>query len=253
MSQFELQDKIAIVTGGATGIGKAITLKYAKAGASVVVASRNQENLDKIADEITDLGKEFLVIATDITVPEQVDNMVRQTVDRFGRVDILVNNAGGGPLSLNKMEETSLDEWNAVISLNLTGTFICSVAVGKVMIEQKSGKIINVSSGAGTGPSPNMAHYGAAKAGLNNLTQSLASGWAQHNINVNCIVPGYIATERIKLSGRIPSEKNEDGTLVPPLQYPPDPEHVADLAIFLASAASDHISGDLIPIRAVGQ
>ena len=96
-----------------------------------------------------------------------------------------------------------------------------------------------------------MAHYGVAKAGVINLTESLAAGWAQHNINVNCIVPGYIATEGIRSRGLLPPETNEDGTPVPPLQYPPDPEDVADLAVFLASAAADRISGDIIPIWAL--
>jgi len=251
MSKFELQGKIAIVTGGAGGIGTCIALAYARAGANVVVASRNKGNLDKVAAEIKSLGRESLAVATDICIPEQVDNMVKQTVDRFGRIDILVNNAGGGGFTFQQPELIPLEEWNAIVTLNLTGTFLCSVAAGKVMIKQQSGKIINVSSGAGTGGVPIMAHYAAAKAGVINLTLSLASAWSKHNINVNCIVPGYIATERIRLSGQIPAEKNEDGTPVPPLQYPPNPEDVADLAVFLASAASDRITGDSIPIRAV--
>lgn len=251
MSKFELRDKIAIVTGGAGGIGTCIALEYARAGANVVVASRNQDKLDKVAAEIKALGRESLAIATDICIAEQVDSLVKQTVDKFGRVDILVNNAGGGPISFDKVEELSLEEWNAVITLNLTGTFLCSVAAGKVMIEQKNGKIINVSSGAGTAGMPNMAHYGAAKAGVINLTQSLATGWAQHNINVNCIIPGLIATEGIRSRGMLPPEQTADGTVVPRLLFPPDPEKVADLTVFLASAASDHISGDLIPVRAL--
>jgi len=252
MSKYELQDKIAIVTGGAGGIGTCIAIGYAKAGANIVVASRNQESLDKVAIEIKSLGRESLAIATDITIPEQVDNMVKQTVDKFGRVDILVNNAGG-PIAFNKkVEELSLEEWNANIALNLTGTFLCSVAVGKVMMEQKRGKIINVSSGAGTGASPRWAGYGAAKAGLLNLTESLAAGWAKHNINVNCIICGLIATVGVRGGGMLPPKQNIDGTSIPPLQFPPDPEDVADLAVFLASTASDRITGDLIPIKGIG-
>ena len=248
MSKFELQDKIAIVTGGGTGIGKAIALEFAKVGANVVVASRKQENLDKVAAEIKALGRESLAIATDVSIPEQVDSMVKQTVDKFGRIDILVNNAGGA-LHVKKVEELSPGEWNAGIALNLTGTFLCSVAAGKVMIEQKGGKIINISSVAGIKGSPSMAHYGAAKAGVINLTKSLATGWAQHNINVNCIAPGLTATEGIRRWGMLPRDKNDDGTPVPRLLFPHGPENVADLAVFLASAASDHITGELIPIR----
>ena len=251
MSKFELQDKIAIVTGGGTGIGKGIALEYARAGANVVVASRNQENLDKVAAEIKALGRESLVVVTDVCIPEQVDNMVKQTVDKFGRVDILVNNAGGA-ISFKKLEEFSFEDWNAVVTLNLTSTFLCSVAAGKVMIKQKNGKIINIASTAGIKGSPSIAPYSAAKAGVINLTKSLATEWAQHNINVNCIAPGLIANEVVRRSGMLPPEKNEDGTPVPPMLFPPDPEDIADLAVFLASPASDHISGELIPIRALG-
>jgi len=223
-------------------------LEYAKAGANVVVASRNQENLDKVAAEIKALGRESLAVATDICVSEQVDNMVKQTVDRFGRVDILVNNAGGA-LSIKKAVELSPDDWNSIIALNLTGTFYCSVAAAKVMIKQKNGKIINISSRAGIKGSPSMAPYAAAKAGVINLTKSLATEWAQHDINVNCIAPGLIATEGIRRMGIIPSDKNDDGMPVPPLLLPGSPEDVAYLAVFLASAASDHISGETMVFR----
>jgi len=248
MSKFELKDKIAIVTGGAGGIGTCITLEFAKAGTNVVVVSRNQENLDKVASEIKALGREPLAIATDVSIPQQVDNMVKQTVDRFGRIDILVNNAGRGSIPIIP-EELSFEDWNTVVALNLTGPFLCSIAAGKVMIEQKSGKIVNIASTAGINGAPGMVHYGAAKAGVINLTKSLANGWAQHNINVNCIAPGLTATPGLRSAGWIPSDKNEDGTPVPPLLFPNDPEDVANLAVFLASAASDHISGEFIPIR----
>ena len=249
MSIFELQGKVAIVTGGAGGIGSSIAMEYAKAGANVVVASRNREKLDKVAAEIKALGRESLAIATDVTVPEQVDNMVEQTVDRFGRVDIMVSCAGGA-LHMKKPEELTPDEWNAGIALNLTGTFLCDIAAGKVMMEQKSGKIINISSTAGINLNPTMIHYAAAKAGVISLTKSLAMVWAQHNINVNCIAPGFTATEAIRRMGVGPPEKKGGGTPIPQLLRIPDPENVADLAIFLASAASDHITGELMVIRA---
>jgi NAD(P)-dependent dehydrogenase (short-subunit alcohol dehydrogenase family) len=248
MSKFELQDKVAIVTGGAGGIGSAIALAYAEAGAHVVVASRKQGNLDKVATRITSLGRESLAIATDVTVPEQVDNMVKQTVDKFGRVDIMANNAGGA-LHIKKAEELSPDEWNAGIALNLTSVFLCCVAAGKVMMQQKSGKIINISSVAGIKKSPSFPHYGAAKAGVINLTKTLASGWGQHNIHVNCIAPGLTATEGVKRMGWLPPDKDEDGNPVPPLQLAHSPEHVANLAVFLAAEASDHLTGEVIPIR----
>jgi len=248
MSKFDLQDKVAIVTGGAGGIGTCIAMECAKAGANVVVASRNQERLDRVATEIRALGTESLAIATDVTVPEQVDNLVQQTLDTFGRVDIMINNAGGA-LFLRKAEELTPDEWNAGIALNLTSVFLCSVAAGKVMMQQKGGKIINIASVAGIKNSPDFPHYGAAKAGVINLTRTLASGWGQHNIHVNCIAPGLTATEGIKSLGWLPPDKDEDGKPVPPLQLPHGPEHVANLVVFLSSEASDHLTGELIPIR----
>jgi NAD(P)-dependent dehydrogenase (short-subunit alcohol dehydrogenase family) len=248
MSKFDLQDKIAIVTGGAGSIGTAIAMEFAKAGAHVVIASRNKENLDKVAAEIRALDRESLAIATDVTIPEQVDNMVKQTVDKFGRIDIMVNNAGAA-LHFKKAEELSPDEWTAGITLNLTSVFLCSVAAGKVMMQQKSGKIINISSVAGMTSVPLFPHYGAAKAGVINLTETLADGWGQYNIHVNCIAPGTTATENLRKKGWLPPDKDEDGIPVPPLQLAHRPEHVANLALFLASEASDHLTGEIIPIR----
>jgi len=242
-----LDGKVAIITGGSSGIGKSIALTYAEAGANVVVASRTQENLDKVAVKIKALGTESLAIATDVRKPEQVDNMVKQTVDHFGRLDIMVNNAGRGiptqPL------EISIEEWNHVIALNLTGVFLGSIAAGKVMIEQKQGKIINISSTAGVKYSPDMIHYSVAKAGVITLTKNLAASWAKHNINVNCIAPGLTATEGVIKWGIIPPEMYEEGTTVPRLLRPPAPKNIAELALFLASSASDLITGELLIIR----
>ena len=245
-----LKDKVAIVTGGAGGIGSRIAREYARAGARVVVASRGQEKLDNIAREIKSMGGESLAIATDVTDPEQVDNMVSQTISRFGCVDIMVNNAGGA-MFIKPPEKLKPAEWNAAIALNLNSVFLCSAAVSKNMIERKSGKIINISSVAGIRLSPAFVHYGAAKAAVINLTKSLAVCWGPHNINVNCIAPGLTATEGV--AHWLPAKTRDDGTPVPPLQYPPDPEHVAQLAVFLASAASERISGELFPIRALGE
>jgi len=247
MSAFELKDKIAIVTGGATGIGKCISLAYAEAGAHVVVASRKQENLDRAAAEIEALGRESLAVATDVTVPEQVDSMVERTLDKFGRIDIMVCNSGGGGGA--PVEQMTLEQWNQQIALNLNSAFLCDVAAGKVMIKQKGGRIINISSTAGINLNPGLAAYAAAKAGVINLTKSLAVIWAAHNINVNAIAPGFTATEYIVKAGIAPPKVRKDGTLIPPLLLANDPEHVADLAVFLASDASAHVTGELMIIR----
>jgi NAD(P)-dependent dehydrogenase (short-subunit alcohol dehydrogenase family) len=242
-----LDGKVAVITGGSRGIGRSIALTYAEAGANVVVASRTQENLDKVAEKIKALGRESFAVATDVRKPEQVDNLVSQTVDLFGRLDILVNNAGRG--IPNKPQEISLKEWDYIIALNLTSVFLGSIAAGKVMIKQKQGKIINISSVAGVKYSPDMIHYSVAKAGVITLTKNLAASWAEHNINVNCIAPGLTATEGVIEWGVLPPEMYEEGTSVPRLLRPPVPKNIAELALFLASSASDLITGELLIIR----
>jgi len=242
-SPFDLKDKVAIVTGGGTGIGRGIAIEFARAGADVVVASRKLENLEKVAAEIKSLGRQTLAIATDVRKPEDVDSMVQKTMEQFGRIDILVNNAGASfrcPL-----EDMSAGGWDAVIGIDLKGVFLCSKAAGKVMIQQKKGKIINISSIAGVYGSPMMVHYGAAKAGVINLTTSLASEWAKHNILVNCIAPGPIITEGyqgVRTAGGI-------GDLPPgsnALNRWGEPEEIAYAAIFLASEASSFVTGETI-------
>ncbi len=242
-----LDGKVAIITGGSSGIGKSIALTYAEAGANVVIASRTQKYIDRVAEKIKALGRDSLAIATDVCIPEQVDNMVKQTVDYFGRLDIMINNAGRGIST--QPQEISIKEWNDIITLNLTGVFLGCIAAGKVMIEQKHGKIINIASTAGVKGSPGMIHYSVAKAGVIMLTNNLAASWAEHNINVNCIAPGLTATEGVIKWGILPPDKNKDGTPVPRLLRPPVPKNIANLALFLASSASDHITGELLIIR----
>ena len=243
-----LADRVAIVTGGAGGIGSRIARAYTSAGAHVVIASRSQVKLDELASELSSNGPGALAIAADVTVPDDVTNLVDSTVAAFGRLDILVNNAGGAmfvkpPLDLKP------EEWNAAIALNLTSVFLCSQAAARIMMDLGGGRIINVSSVAGIRMSPGFVHYGAAKAGVINLTKSLASCWGPNDINVNCIAPGLTATEGV--ADWLPPKTGKDGSPVPSLQFPPDPEHVADLAVFLASDGSARISGELFPIRAL--
>ncbi len=237
-----------IVTGGAGGIGTQIAFACAEAGASIVVASRKLANVEKIAAEIRQRGGQAHAVQTDVTDPAQAQALVTETVAHFGRLDVLVNNAGGA-LHMKRPDVLTPDEWNAGIALNLNSVFYCSNAAGKVMIEQKSGTIINISSVAGMKDSPSFVHYGASKAAVISLTRSLASSWARHNVTVNCIAPGLTATEGVQ--SMLPPRQKEDGTPVPTLQFPPDPEHVANLVVFLASAAAGHITGELIPIRAM--
>jgi len=243
-SVFELKDKVAIVTGGGTGIGRGIAIEFAKVGADVVVASRKLENLEKVTAGIRGLGRRALAIATDVRKPDDVDNMVQKTMEQFGRIDILVNNAGA---SFNcPLENMTPGGWDVVINIDLRGVFLCSRAAGKVMIQQKKGKIVNISSMAGVWGSPMMAHYGAAKAGVINFTRSLAAEWAKHNIYVNCIAPGPILTEGylgVRTAGGLAVE-------LPPgsnaLNRWGRPEEIAYAAIFLASEASSFMTGQTI-------
>ncbi|MBM2825099.1 MAG: short-chain dehydrogenase/reductase [Dehalococcoidales bacterium] len=246
MSVFDLTDKVAIVTGGGTGIGKTIALQFAKAGADVVVASRKQANLDAMAAEIRGLGRRSLAVAADVRVPEQVESLVKQTIDEFGKIDIIVNNAGAGFVC--PAEEMTPNGWDAIININLKGVFLCSQAVGKVMISQKSGKIISIASAAGVNGAVGRAHYAAAKAGVINLTRTLAMEWSKHNINVNAIAPGMIETEGVRAQKILTTENVET---MPHLDRPGQPEDVAYVAIFLASEASRHISGETIMVRGI--
>ena len=248
MSDFSLAGKTAIVTGGAGGLGRSMVAAYARAGANVVVASRNRENIERIAQQINAKGQTALAIRVDITQADSVDELVQRTVETFGALDIIVNNAGRWGKS-HLAEDTPLDEWRDVVERNLTGLFIPCIAAGKQMIKQQGGKIINISSTAGTKGNPGQLHYSAAKAGVISLTSNLAMMWAKHNINVNCILPGLIATDELKGYGIIPPSVDKDGKAVPRLDLPPNPENVADLALFLASPASDALTGENYPIR----
>jgi 3-oxoacyl-[acyl-carrier protein] reductase len=248
MSKFDLTNKIAIVTGGGTGIGRAITLELARAGADVTIASRSMEHLEPVAKEVNSLGKRCLAVATDVRVPEQVDSMVKRTVDEFSQIDILVNNAGVSFLC--SVEDLSPNGWDAVVDINLKGTFLCCKAAGKVMIQQKAGKIINIASVAGVDGSPTMAHYGAAKAGVINFTKSLSIEWGKHNILVNCIAPGLIETEGVKTQMKLdPEEVKETLKRSASLARYGQPEEIAYAVVFLASEASSFITGETVAIN----
>ncbi|MEE2914780.1 MAG: SDR family NAD(P)-dependent oxidoreductase [Pseudomonadota bacterium] len=248
MSRFDLNGKVAIVTGGGSGIGKAISLAYANAGADVVVAARGAERLEAAADEIRGLGRRALAVSTDVTEPDQVDALIEQTTREMGKVDIMVANSGGG--SSPKLEDITLEDWENQMRLNLSSAFLCDVSAGKAMIAQGTGgRIINISSTAGINLNPGLPAYAAAKAGMISCTKSLALSWAGEGINVNCVAPGFTATEGIRKAGYVPSDTRRDGTKVPPLLMPNEPEHVANVAVFLAAPASSHVTGEVMVVR----
>jgi 3-oxoacyl-[acyl-carrier protein] reductase len=190
---FSLEGKAAIITGGGIGIGKSISVEFARFGADVILCSRRMEHLEPTADAIRQLGRRALPLTVDVRDPDQVNAVVQRTVEEFGKIDILVNNHGASFRA--PVEKISLNGWNAVVSINLNGVFLFCQAVGKHMIERRQGVIVNISSLAGVRGSQLMSHYGAAKAAVINFTATLALEWAPYNIRVNCIAPGPIETE----------------------------------------------------------
>ena len=244
------KDQVVIVTGGAGGIGSRIAKTFAAHGASVIIASRDVEKLNLVAAEINNQGLACSAVACDVTDADQVEKLMADTEEKFGRIDVMVNNAGGA-MFVKPPEKLRPEQWRAAIDLNLNSVFYCSAAAGQRMIQQGGGRILNISSVAGVKNSPAFVHYGAAKAGVINLTKSMAVCWGPHNINVKCIAPGLTATEGV--AQWLPPKTREDGSPVPPLEYPPDPQNVADLALFLAAPGSARISGEIFPIRALNE
>ena len=171
MSKFDLKNKVAIITGAAGGIGTELSREFLSAGAKVVLASRNLESLSALQKELN--NENTLIVETDITDPDSTQSMVEKVVNHYDRIDILINNAGGGAMP-KLPEEIPFEEWKRLIDINLTGAFNTCMAVGKQMIKQKSGKIINVSSTAGTKGNPGMLHYSAAKAGMLHASSTAA-------------------------------------------------------------------------------
>ena len=238
-----LQDRIAIVTGASQGIGRAIAVEMAKVGAHVVACSRRREVVDAVADEVRALGRRALALACDVGEPRQVDEVVRRTVEEFGRIDLLVNNAGYRIRS--PLEDLPRAEWDAMVRINLTGVFLFSQAAGRVMIRQRSGKIINVSSVAGRTGARGMAAYAAAKAGVTVLTQSLGAEWAKHGLTVNAVAPGPTETDGVLEVWKTPEVIARAPREVP-LQRLGRPEEIAWAVIFVASDQANFMTGETV-------
>jgi len=246
LSLFSLEGKIAIVTGAGHGIGKAIALGLADAGADVVVAARTAADIDVTASEITAKGRRALAVPTDVRLSDQVTNLVEKTVAQFGRIDILINNAGGS-FTIPTME-LSEGGWDAIIRENLKSVFLCSKAAAKVMTEQKKGNIISIASIAGLRSYSSNAAYGAAKAGIVNLTKTLAIDLAPYNIRVNAIAPGYIATPGFLQLRKGGPEKVQVFISQIPLSRLGQAEDIVGGVIYLASDASSYVTGETLLI-----
>jgi 3-oxoacyl-[acyl-carrier protein] reductase len=239
-----LEKKAAIVTGASRGIGKAIALSLAEQGANIVVNyAGNEEKANEVVDQIKSLGREAFAYKADVSNPNDVQAMVKETIEKFGSIDILVNNAGITKDNLlMRMKET---EWDEVININLKGVFNCTKAVTRQMMKQRSGRIINVSSIVGVSGNPGQANYVAAKAGVIGLTKSSAKELASRNITVNAVAPGFITTD---MTDKLSEDVQKEMLSVIPLARFGEPEDISGVVAFLASDKSGYITGQTINI-----
>ena len=253
---FDLTGRVAIVTGGSIGLGRQMVEGLAEMGAAVVLCARKKERCDQAAEELQQLGAKAIALGCDVKNPDSIQEMVEATLSQFGRIDVLINNAGiswGAPV-----EEMRLEDWNKVIETNLTGTFLCAQAVGKVMIRQgrgdngagknSAGKIINIASVAGLGGAPAelpAIGYHASKGGVISFTKDLACKWASHNIQVNAIAPGWFPTH---MSNRVLEHHEALFLSHIPLRRFGNEHDLKGAAVFLASAASNYVTGHVLVV-----
>ena len=238
----QLSNKIALITGGGRGLGRAIALAFADAGADVAIASRTREQLDEVAEAIRAKGRRALAVEVDVSDPESVAKMVATTREEFGRIDVLVNSAGVG--WVERVFSMSDGTWDWIIKTNLYGTFYCCRDVAKVMRAQKSGSIINLASVAGVKGPPGLGAYAASKGAVMALTRVLAMEMTRYNVRANAIAPGYFRTD-------MNAAALDDPEIGPkivkriPMQRPGQPEEIGPLAVFLASDDASFVTGEI--------
>ncbi len=243
LPNMSVDGKVALVMGGSRGLGRGMALSLAEAGADVIVTSRTLPALEKVADEIRAQGRKSLALDCNVSNIKDVQQMVKRARNAMGRIDILVNNAGA--ITRKPAIEVTEKEWDSVVNTILKGSFFCAQAVARVMVGQKKGKIINIGSLACKNSSPNIIAYVASRGGILQLTKGLALEWAQYNINVNAIGPGYYETQQTAplFADKAWTEK----TLARiPLGRFGVPEDLAGAVVFLASDASDYLTGQMI-------
>lgn len=243
MCELALEGKLALVTGGARGIGKEIAMLFAKHGANIAICDVNLEEAEKTAKEIQDLGRESLAFKADVTNSSQIQGMVDKILDKFNKIDILINNAG--ITKDNLLLRMSEEEWDKVIAVNLKGAFLCTKIVAKVMLKQRFGKIVNLASIIGIMGNAGQANYAASKAGIIGLTKSVAKELASRNVCVNAIAPGFIKTD---MTAKLSEEVQKKLLSMIPLARFGEAKDVADLAIFLSSESSSYITGQVIQV-----
>jgi len=238
-----IEGKVAVVTGAGRGIGQAIALALAQAGADIACVSRTEKNAKETADRIAAAGRKAKAYAVDVADGAAVEKTAHQIVADFGKVDILVNNAG-----INKdglIMRMSDDDWDAVLDVNLKGAFFWTKALSRHFIKQRGGKIINISSVIGLIGNAGQANYAASKAGLIGFTKSIAREFASRNIHCNAIAPGFIETD---MTGTLSDDQKAAILKQVPLARFGKPENVSDLAVFLASTRADYITGQVLTV-----
>ena len=246
LPRYDLTGQVALVTGAARGLGRAISLALAQAGADIALGLRDATNGGDLAVEIETLGRQALPLQMDVTHLDQIFRAVENTLGRFGRLDILVNNAGGG--FNNLAENVPEDEFDETLAKNLKGTFFASQAAGRVMIRQKRGCIINMSSQAGFVALPTESVYCASKAAIAQLTKCLAVEWGKYNVRVNAVAPTFIATPGTEAALADPAFRADTVERIAALHRIGEPAEVAGAVVFLASPAASLITGHTLLI-----
>jgi len=247
-NMFSLDRKVAVITGGNGGIGLGIAIGLGRAGAKIVIAARNKSKIEYALGKLEDQGIDGMGIETDVTDDESITNLVNKTLEGFGSLDILVNNAG---VSKRKFpEDITTDEWSHILNVNLTGVFRCSKEVYRPMVKSGSGKIINIGSMTSIFGQDYTAPYASTKGGVVQLTKSLANAWARNNIQVNSILPGWIETDLthdLRSSHEFKERYELINARIPTGRWG-QPSDLAGTAVFLASHASDYITGASIAV-----
>jgi NAD(P)-dependent dehydrogenase (short-subunit alcohol dehydrogenase family) len=242
LDKFRLDGKVCIVTGASRGLGRAIAAALAEAGADVAAVARSQGAIEETAQAIRQQKRKALAIPCDVHDSKSVNRMVEDVLNEFGQIDVVINNAGGG--DMKPIMEMSEDEWLGIVDLNLNALFRLCKAVGPHMIQRRQGKIINMSSMYGLIGDRNVTAYCASKGAIIQFTRALALEWAQHNITVNALAPGYIYTERT--SRVFDTELGEAFTSRVPLGRIGKTQELGPLVVYLASSASDFMTGSVV-------